>query len=164
MSDSPHSTSKCTDFIDIAEYLNAVRQAKIVVTGSTQWNNCIVAYYDEDKMFLGGVKYNDDVRLENEVIELSDITSQYPTVRFVRFSTLNSTSYMRAEIHYKKTQTEYLADSNVLFGKKWIACGDSFTRGGSPLQYDKDMKTYQTYPWFIAQRNGMDLNMAAVDG
>ena len=61
---------------------------------------------------------------------------------------------------------------NVLEGKKWVACGDSFTQGdfhNGPLgsnndaykeseeYYDKEWQMYKTYPWWIARRNNMQL-------
>ena len=60
---------------------------------------------------------------------------------------------------------------NVLYGKKYVACGDSFTEGdfsgwadenglsgkNSPVIYDSDLKMYKTYPYWIAKRNGMTL-------
>lgn len=67
--------------------------------------------------------------------------------------------------------------SNVLYGKKWCACGDSFTAGdftgyvdpeghsGTESDaYDPEMEMYKTYPWWIAKRNNMDLVMLAKNG
>lgn len=67
---------------------------------------------------------------------------------------------------------------NVLTGKKWVACGDSFTAGGftgfvddnglsekdSPVIFDKEWNMYKTYPWWIARRNGMILKNEAIAG
>ncbi len=61
--------------------------------------------------------------------------------------------------------------SNILYGKKLVACGDSFTEGdfvgyvdenglsykNSPVIYDPVWGMYKTYPWWIAQRNDMEL-------
>ena len=61
--------------------------------------------------------------------------------------------------------------SNILYGKKLVACGDSFTQGDfsgyvdenglsgkdSPVIYDQNRKMYKTYPWWIAERNDMEL-------
>ncbi len=60
---------------------------------------------------------------------------------------------------------------NVLYGKKYVAVGDSFTEGdfsgwtdenglsgtSSPVIYDSSKKMYKTYPWWIATRNNMTL-------
>ena len=68
---------------------------------------------------------------------------------------------------------------NVLEGKKWVACGDSFTHGdfnggefakwpddymASDKYYDKEWKMYKTYPWWIARRNNMRLVNEARNG
>ena len=61
--------------------------------------------------------------------------------------------------------------SNVLYGKKLVVCGDSFTEGDfsgfvdenglkekeSPLVYDLKRQMYKTYSWWIAERNNMEL-------
>ncbi len=62
---------------------------------------------------------------------------------------------------------------NVLYGKKLVACGDSFTeytaaKNGSPAHtfdnWDDDWNTYKTYPYWIARRNKMLLVNEAVSG
>ena len=67
---------------------------------------------------------------------------------------------------------------NVLWGKKYIACGDSFTQGdfsgwtdenglsgrNSPVIFDSAWNTYKTYPWWIAKRNNMTLVNEALCG
>lgn len=65
---------------------------------------------------------------------------------------------------------EELHNANILYGKKWVACGDSFTEGDFSTYvdingntgvnsdaYDKDWSMYKTYPYWIAKRNGMKL-------
>lgn len=72
---------------------------------------------------------------------------------------------------------EELRLANVLYGKKWCACGDSFTAGdfygyvdpeghtGTESDaYDSEMGMYKTYPWWIAKRNNMNLVMRAQNG
>ena len=70
-------------------------------------------------------------------------------------------------------------NSNVLYGKTLVACGDSFTQGDfssytdefgksfeeSSVIYDSEMGVYKTYPWWIAKRNNMRLyNLARCGG
>ena len=59
---------------------------------------------------------------------------------------------------------------NVLYGKKWVACGDSFTSGGSVEAdnvfndgglYDGE---YKVYPFWIGRRNNMTVINEAVSG
>lgn len=68
--------------------------------------------------------------------------------------------------------------SNVLYGKKWAACGDSYTAGGGFANYtdsqgnsgkdsdayDKDKQMFKTYPWWIGNRNKMDIQLLAWGG
>jgi hypothetical protein len=61
---------------------------------------------------------------------------------------------------------------NILCGKKWAACGDSFTNGdfkgapeGEPLFTDGPFAgKRRTYDYLIAERNGMRLQHLAVGG
>ena len=69
------------------------------------------------------------------------------------------------------------AGGNVLYGKKYVACGGSFTAGDalgytdangctgtSSDFYDQKMKVWKTYPWWIAKRNEMTLVNEAISG
>ncbi len=70
-----------------------------------------------------------------------------------------------------------VAGGNVLYGKKYVACGDSFTAGDANGYtdvngntgtnsdfYDQKLKAWKTYPWWIAKRNDMTLVNEAVSG
>lgn len=54
---------------------------------------------------------------------------------------------------------ETIKSSNPLWGKKWVACGDSFTEGDFNGATDNDWKDEQgnkkVYPYFIGKRNNM---------
>ena len=54
---------------------------------------------------------------------------------------------------------EVLKASNPLWGKKWVACGDSFTEGDFNGAADSDWKDAdgkkKVYPYFIGKRNNM---------
>ena len=76
---------------------------------------------------------------------------------------------LKKEIEELKLQIAALQASNPLWGKKYVACGDSFTEGDftgwtdenglskedSPVIYDKEWGMYKTYPWQIGKRNNM---------
>lgn len=68
---------------------------------------------------------------------------------------------------------------NILEGKKWVACGDSFTYGdfhngelggnsqlyrNNEKYYDKEWNMYKTYPWWIGRRNNMQIINEAICG
>jgi lysophospholipase L1-like esterase len=76
---------------------------------------------------------------------------------------------MSETIEALRQQMDLAARSNVLWGKKWFATGDSFTSGGSAEddKYFTD-EPYQgkikTYPLFIGRRNNMEVINDAVSG
>lgn len=75
-------------------------------------------------------------------------------------------------------KTKEIQNSNILFNKKWVACGDSFTQGdfsgftdenglsgkNSPVIYDSEWNMYKTYPWWIGKRNNMTIVNEAISG
>ena len=75
------------------------------------------------------------------------------------------------------TKLRVSTKSNILSGKKWAACGDSFTAGDFTNYVDKNGQSginsdaydpitqhYKTYPWWIAGRNDMDVQWLAMGG
>lgn len=74
-----------------------------------------------------------------------------------------------AVIEELRQQVELAAKSNVLWGKKWFATGDSFTSGGSAEDdkyfTDEPYKgKIKTYPLFIGRRNNMQVINDASSG
>ena len=66
-----------------------------------------------------------------------------------------------------------LRESNVLWGKKYFAAGDSFTHGDfkygkqeerGVAVYDEEWGMFKTYPWWIARRNHMTLVCDGING
>lgn len=62
---------------------------------------------------------------------------------------------------------------NVLYQKKWVSCGDSFTAGGYATADDYNVKNFlygknygkqRTYPYYIEERNNMIVVNEAVSG
>lgn len=62
----------------------------------------------------------------------------------------------------------FSGSNSVLFGKKWVACGDSFTQGGSEGSTTFEDGLYagknKVYPYFIGRRNQMDVVNLALNG
>ena len=72
-------------------------------------------------------------------------------------------------IMFSAEQVAYLQSlfsSNVLYGKKWVACGDSFTVGGSSGEFTEGPYAGVdiSYPYFIGMRNNMEIVNKAVGG
>jgi hypothetical protein len=65
-----------------------------------------------------------------------------------------------------------LEESNVLYAKKWVACGDSFTQGdftNSPtsdytIESGRYKGRYKVYPYLIGDRNNMNIVNEAIGG
>ena len=145
-----------------------------------------IVYYNTYKNFI---KTDEDAKLSPYTFTVEDDC-------YLRFSiyadTLNTfmveegktnTSYkpyvpvLKNNIGFNTSHKEYInsivksSNGNVLFGKKLVACGDSFTEGdftgytdenglsgkNSPVIYDTNRGMYKTYPWWIAERNNMTL-------
>lgn len=56
---------------------------------------------------------------------------------------------------------------NILYGKKWVVCGDSFTTGdGITETFDSGEYIGKTkvYPYLIGDRNGMEIELMAMGG
>ena len=78
---------------------------------------------------------------------------------------------LEQQIQDLKEQIACLQAANVLWGKKYVACGDSLTEGDfsgwtdenglskreSSVIYDKEKGMYKTYPWQIGKRNNMTI-------
>ena len=98
--------------------------------------------------------------------------------RYIKFS-YDKTKSDLSDFSLERAIPEF-ANGNVLYAKKYVACGDSFTHGdfsstsvdGNPEEgsteyestYDKRMGTYKTYPYWIAARNNMKLVNLAKNG
>ena len=61
-------------------------------------------------------------------------------------------------------------NTNILYGKKWAVCGDSFTNGDFSGGYSETFEDgpfagkYKTYGYLIAERNQMTVQHLAVGG
>ena len=67
---------------------------------------------------------------------------------------------------FKKDDQVAASGGNVLAGKKYVACGDSFTEASNLGRdhYDNELKCYESYAWMIAKRNGMVYAPDAISG
>lgn len=89
--------------------------------------------------------------------------------------TRNSSEQYEQKIRIQSALTEYFPNTfNILDGKKWCACGDSFTEAGYG-DSDANLSYYtfttgrfagqrKTYPWIVGLRNNMDIANIAKSG
>lgn len=85
---------------------------------------------------------------------------------------------LSAQVGEMQAEITALQKSNPLWGKKYVACGDSFTQGDfnhwqdenglmkreSPVIWDFEWQMFKTYPWWIGKRNNMTVVNEALCG
>ncbi len=176
--------STLTDPINIKEY------PELYVTARGQYRTAIVILCDKNGRPVATFGHNDGdmadedqteykrpVNFNREKLSIHEYMKIFPYCEYVRFATTNKNQVplvierpIRVAHSYEKT--------NILHGKKYIACGDSFTAGdftgytdsnglsgkNSPEIYDSVMGVYKTYPWWIATRNSMRLVNDGISG
>ena len=142
---NPDVNSKCTNYIDLSTYTG------FLISGHSQYATTLICTYDENKTFLRS--YGDGTSAGLTFTDYQFIPQS--DEKYVRFSTYQYTQYPLKVVSLGELApiTDKKQD-NYLFNKKYVACGDSFTKG-DVISSDK------VYPYLIAQRNNMRLvNMA----
>lgn len=153
-------------------YINIDSYEEIYVTGNLQQAGASAwAIYDSSKNFiakreaiLGNVKLYK--------IDFNAILLENPNAKYIRIS-----SYYTNKLSVGTFITPNMSDlydvfarQNVLFGKKYVSCGDSFTAGQFGEEYPKEeyydeaFQSWKTYPWYIAKRNNMFLVNESISG
>lgn len=186
--------SKGGNFIEdqsslITEYISVKPSDSFLISGFAQYSVAGYAFYDASQKFLasGGYDGTNAYRFTNLKVVVPDGAS------YIRFSTYRkdefsysiqkSNKYSASEVvkelskKVDSLEGKINTDTNFLNGKKWVACGDSFTHGDftgyvdsngntgkSSNAYDQALKMYKTYPWWIAKRNNMILVNEALNG
>lgn len=135
-------------------------------TGMALWGLPSVIWYDADGNLLERWEYaENDGPASVTVIP----PAQAVLARFYSFSAGGvDNCVLVVNLEDDNKTVSWLAGSNYLWGKKYVACGDSFTAGdfgGKTAEtWDETMQTYKTYPWWIASRNRMTLVNEAIGG
>ena len=168
-----------------SQYVKSIRIREykdLYITAQARYNTCIMAIRNESGTLLG-VKGSAALEGGTQTWEMShfvvdDLLNEYPTAYYMDLCTY---AYQTNPLGVFTTDGTFYdlvekvnnipSGSNVLYGKKWVACGDSFTEGdfsgytdpnglsgkNSPELYDSVRGMYKTYPWWIAERNNMVL-------
>jgi lysophospholipase L1-like esterase len=130
-------------------------------TGGYEWVNTGHAFVPAD--------YEDRiVDLENNKANKNEIPTKLPTPNKL---TIDGVEYDGS----KEVNIETQSGGNILYGKKWVACGDSFTAGGYNASdgFDESEYIYQdgrfagrykVYPNIIGLRNNMNIVNLATGG
>lgn len=161
-----------------SEYIKVEKGDMFRLTGYANYAVAGICQYDSNMRFLKAQLYSEDNTgyiYTNHEIEIDENTAY---IRLCAYGISNHKYKIEKKCivslydfinDYIDTDNEY--DGNILKGKKWTACGDSFTEGdftgfvdenglsgkNSPVIYDGNRGMYKTYPWWIAERNNMEL-------
>lgn len=137
-------------------------------TGRGIWATASVFWYGEDGSILSAAQY-----AAEDTGPVSIRLTPPEGAVFVRFCSFHDGPGAENVVLAVSYETEdkllqWLQESNCLWGKKYVACGDSYTAGTfsdkSENNWDSQMQAYKTYPWWIASRNHMVLVNEAVSG
>ncbi|MBR5296511.1 MAG: hypothetical protein IKU29_01420, partial [Parabacteroides sp.] len=123
------------------------------------------------------IKQSDPAALSGDAMHDEYYTATENCVIFVNAAkSWAGTKTLFSEVTEFDTNYNREGSNNILTGKKWVACGDSFTHGDftgyvdpdglsgelSHYLYDSVRKVYKTYPYWIAERNNMTLVNEAI--
>ena len=141
---------------------------------TTPWADRFIAAYDKDKNYLGYKAGNPTI---------ASVLATFPTAVYYKFVLINLTAgtqpsgYIGTTLVFNGTYNVVVFDnipdkvSNLitfrdrLYGKKWFACGDSFTQGVASYFDDGLYKGQRkSYPFYIGNRTGMNVKNIAVSG
>lgn len=130
----------------------------------------LCAVYDMNKEFISGTYKNVD--------NTSSITVNAPSgAKYIRVSTKISITELHCQVEKGSLATAYekyyaskkyidafidadhVPFKDVLNGKKWAVCGDSFTDGATDSKFDEGLYAgkQKTYPYFIGNRTGIEV-------
>ena len=148
------------------------------VSGKTIANTCLVATYDSHKNFLRSYYGGGSASTEY----ISQVWTPQADEKFARFCSYPSPSVVVSKkgapvpnelIDYVKDNIATGHENDVLWGKKYVSCGDSFTQytatdDGDSSQtgdaWSTKYSNYKTYPYWIAERHNMSWIQLAQSG
>lgn len=132
-------------------------------TGFAKWSIAGVVWSDSSGNKLSNEQYADG---DNPKTVRVTAPAEAAFVRFFSFS--YGTATLVVTKITKEEEEEAMLNSNLLWGKKYVACGDSFTEGAYSSKTEETWsdkyQTYKTYPFWIASRNNMTLVNEAKSG
>ena len=161
------TNGKLTDFYNIDDH------PVIILTSRQQYETTIIAIYDKDDNFIvslepkktnGGSTTGLAFVVTDKEYNFIEIRKRYPHASKFRCSIYNSSTfelyeYTNVTLYNKITTMDNrinilsVGSGNVLYGKKYVSAGDSFT-----------VNTVKPYPMWIAERNAMNLVNEAKSG
>lgn len=168
----------------LTKYIPCQEGSTFLATLRSRYNTVGCAFYNARKQCISIGLYNEANTSAGMVVKNEEVVapagtsyarfcSYYDPLKLFMFGDL---SLRHADYRLNEMIKESRA-SNVLYGKKYVACGDSFTegdfsnytdengkKGRDSDAYDVENKMWKTYPWHIAKRNNMTLINEAKSG
>ena len=140
-------------------------------------------YYDSGKNYLSGVNIPNSSQFTTPAscafVRVTFYADRYATAQvaatstaYVAYSRFLQTVRGSGDNAVATLKDVNTYSGNVLAGKKWVACGDSFTHGDFSNAPDNDYYIesgiyagqYKVYPYLIGNRNNMVIVNEAVNG
>lgn len=177
---------------DTSDYIRVATNTSYTVTTvkntdhSIMTSTKVVHLYDDSKQSISGGHFE---AKSQQTLTFNTGNAAYVRVSGQTRAAVDGDNVCSVQLEKGDTFTGYepysvlnkvpkIASPGILYGKKYVACGDSFTAGdftgyvdenglsgkNSPVLYDSDWKMYKTYPWWIAKRNNMTLVLDAQNG
>lgn len=158
--DQPGYGARRTNFLQVSQ------ADTFYYTGMALWGIPSVIWYDAAGNYLSMAEYSENDGATSVTIVPP---AQAALARFYSFNAGGLDNCVLIVSFETDDKTiSWLAGSNYLWGKKYVACGDSFTAGDfgerTAETWDETMQTNKTYPWWIASRNRMTLVNEAISG
>lgn len=122
-------------------------------------NLTVTASVDGYFRFSYDISYNDVI-----MAEYGSVATDYEPYRYIIEENTHISETMKSDIN------DFIGYRDVLFGKKWVACGDSFTQGDFTGISDYTfldspyIGCNKVYPYYIGRRCGMNIVNEAISG
>jgi hypothetical protein len=155
-----NENSRVSDFYNFSEH------PLFMLTSQQNYETTIITIYDDEENFITSLEYkNGLITVEDKIYNYDNIILKYPNATKFRVGVYATTKFEFYEYSKLLTLNNKIDDmdnrinilsvgsGNVLYGKKYVSAGDSFT-----------VNTVKPYPMWIAERNAMSLVNEAISG
>ena len=137
------------------------------IVSSQGYAIAVYALYDSSDNFISGYPIGSTTGVNFFAVDVV-IPSGITIMRCSGYYSRNST--VGALYIYKKTskKLKVVTNNDILYGKKWVACGDSFTAGYFDIYVDSDGHkgtmsdafdklngVWKTYPYWVQEKTGI---------
>ena len=154
--------------------INVVAGEEYRITGTYRYKSALYGFYADSQATSGTTYPNDGQNRSQAVTE--EVNIIIPAgVTVLRASSYGASIKVEKLAGIGKLFVDF--GGNILYKKKWCACGDSFTEGDfsdytdseghtgkASDAYDPVKQMWKAYPWLISNRNNMELQLLARGG